>query len=106
MLASESKRKKLRPEISAQAVSKGYLDKIIGKTIASFEYGFDEPFHPQAHEGEIIALHFTDGSSLSIRTGSNAMNLASKHKGLKASHFHADLIAVFHPKGFDSDDTQ
>ena len=104
MPARESKRRKLRPEISAQAVSQGYLDKTVGKTIASFEYGFDKPFHAQAHRGETIALHFTDGSSLSIRTGSNAMNLPSKHKGLKASDFHADLIAIFHPKGFDSDE--
>jgi hypothetical protein len=95
-------RKKRKPEISAQTVTQGYLENIIGKTVASCEYGFDKPFHSDAHEGEIIVLHFTDGSSLSIQIGSNAMNLAEKHKRLKARDVHADLIAIFHRQGFDS----
>ena len=95
--------KKAKPKITAQSISQGYLDNIIGKTIASFEYGFDKPYHAEAHQGEIIALHFTDGSSLSIQIGSNAMNLATKHKRLKPRDVHADLIAIFHKQGFDSE---
>ena len=96
-------RKNMERKITAQSASRGYLDRVIGKTIASFEYGFDKPFHSEAHEGEIIILHFTDGSSLTIQIGSNAANLAAKHKALKPRDVHTDLIAIFHPQGFDSE---
>jgi hypothetical protein len=96
-------RKKLQTKIIGQATTRGYLENVIGKTISNFAYGFDKPYHPETHQGEIIILHFTDGSSLSIQIGSNAMKLASKHKGLKPRDIHADLLAIYHRKGFDSE---
>lgn len=64
-----------------------------GKTVREVEFGA-EVCEPQvAHEGEILVLHFTDGTALAVRTGSNAKHVAERVEGLKeAGDFHADLI--------------
>lgn len=68
-----------------------------GKTVQSVEVGH-RASHPECHEGELIVLHFTDGTSLAIDTGSNAQNVCSEVgsiKGkvkLKPSDFHTDFM--------------
>lgn len=89
---------KLKPTISAQGVSWGYLEKCKGKTIADFEYGFIET-GSEVHQAERIILHFTDRSKLTIDIGSNACNVASDHKGLKPKDFHTDLMAKYSEPG-------
>jgi hypothetical protein len=65
--------------------------KMAGKTVASVDVG-DRRQIPQVHEGELIVIHFTDGTALSIDTGSNAKNLSQQHKGLKPEDFHTDFM--------------
>lgn len=47
------------------------LTKAIGKTIASVEFGQEEPISG-GHGSEAVAIYFTDGTSMAIVTGSNA----------------------------------
>ena len=67
-----------------------------GKTIQSVEFG-EEASHPDVHESEAIVLHFTDGSALCIRVGSNASNLAIDLAGLSPPDFHTDLMVFWAP---------
>ncbi len=70
--------------------------KAAGKTIRSVEFG-EEKEHPELHQSEGIVINFTDGSSMAIRVGSNAMNLCSDFKGLKPSDVHTDLMIFWAP---------
>lgn len=72
------------------------LPAIIGKTVARVEFGSLQP-REGVHQSEAIILHFTDGSSLGIDTGSNAGNLASEHEGLQAEDFHVDFMLQWVP---------
>lgn len=62
-----------------------------GKTIDSVEFGFRES-HPDVHESEAIIIHFTDGTIMGIRAGSNVTNLISSKNELKPNDFHVDFI--------------
>ncbi|OFW41086.1 MAG: hypothetical protein A3J28_15810 [Acidobacteria bacterium RIFCSPLOWO2_12_FULL_60_22] len=64
--------------------------QMVGKTVAKVEFGFRENIEG-VHGSELLIVHFTDGSILSIDTGSNAGNLAHQHEGLKENDFHVDL---------------
>ncbi len=72
------------------------LPMIQGKTVARVEFGFREPIEG-VHQSEAIILHFTDGSSLGIDTGSNAANIAWKYEGLQAEDFHVDFMLKWVP---------
>lgn len=72
------------------------LPRIVGKTVAKVEYGFQKA-HPRVHQSEAMILHFTDGSTLGIHTGSNAGNLAHDHEGLAPDEFHVDFILQWVP---------
>ena len=61
-----------------------------GKTIVKVECGSRQDF-PGVHASEVIILHFSDGSILSIDTGSNAQNIADRYDGLNAEDFHASF---------------
>jgi hypothetical protein len=65
-----------------------------GKTIHSVEFG-EEESHKNAHSGELIIIHFTDGTSMAIQTGSNAFILANKFKGLNPEDFQTDLVILW-----------
>jgi hypothetical protein len=67
-----------------------------GKTIRSVEFG-EVASRPDVHESEAIVLHFTDGSSLCIRVGSNVLNLVIHHAGLSPSDFCTDLMVFWAP---------
>lgn len=72
------------------------LPVIVGKTVERVEFGFRR--HTDGvHESEAIILHFTDGSILGVDTGSNAVNVASDHHGLKPSEFHVDFVLYWVP---------
>lgn len=78
------------------------LPRIVGKTVAKVEYGFQKA-HPHVHQSEAMILHFTDGSTLGIHAGSNAGNLAHDHEGLAPEEFHVDFILQWVPAP-DEDD--
>lgn len=50
---------------------------MVGKTVASVEVGHRREI-PNVHQGELIVIHFSDGTSLAIDTGSNAQNISDK----------------------------
>ncbi len=72
------------------------IPTIKGKTVERVEFGFRQPIEG-VHQSEAIILHFTDGSSLGIDTGSNAANIAWKHEGLQAEDFHVDFMLQWVP---------
>lgn len=96
------RRREMHRKNAESAPSRAAYDafaKIAGKTVARFEYGRGpRPARVagDVHQWEYVRLHFTDGSALDISTGSNAAQVASEHRGLKASDFSADLMAFFH----------
>ncbi len=69
---------------------------MVGKTISNVEFGFRENMK-NVHQSELIIIHFTDGSILSVATGSNAENLSNKHSELAAEDFHVDFILQWVP---------
>lgn len=72
------------------------LQQAEGKTIQSVEFGEVETL-PEVHQSEAIILHFTDGSAMAIRVGSNAGNLSGKFQGLKPEDFSTDLMVSWAP---------
>jgi hypothetical protein len=82
------------------------LPRIEGKTVARVECGLRRK-HPKLHQSEAMILHFTDGSSLGIETGSNIGNLSHDHEQLDPTAFHVDFILqwVPAPDGRDATDT-
>ena len=79
------------------------LPRIVGKTVARVECGFRRG-HPELHQSEAMILHFTDGSSLGIETGSNIVNLSHDHEQLDPTEFHVDFILQWVPTPDGSDD--
>ncbi len=81
------------PKITRQA-EKRYsicqIDAIVGKTVDHVEYGFREDID-DVHQSEAMILHFTDGSTLGIDTGSNAENLSGEKRKIKPSDFRVDF---------------
>jgi hypothetical protein len=67
------------------------MAKVVGKRIVNVEIGFRKQIEG-VHNSELIILHFEDGSSIAIDTGSNAGNLATTYEGLKPE----DLNVRFH----------
>ncbi|MGH9426794.1 MAG: hypothetical protein ACRD2L_10905, partial [Terriglobia bacterium] len=72
------------------------LPEVVGKTIQKVEFGFRKSV-PDVHESEAMILYFTDGSMLGIKTGSNAMNVAGEHEGLRPEDFHVDFLLTLVP---------
>jgi hypothetical protein len=70
------------------------IQHVIGKTIDSVEFGRAER-HERVHHSEVIVLHFTDGTALSIAAGSNAWNLSGEDSGLSPGDFHTDLMVFW-----------
>ena len=61
---------------------------MVGKTITKVDFGFREEVQG-VHQSELIVIHFTDGSIMSIDTGSNARNLSDR--GHEPQDFHVDF---------------
>ncbi len=72
------------------------LRRTVGKIIQSVEFGEVEN-HPDVHQSEGIVIHFTDGTSMAIVVGSNAMNLAQDFKGFDPQDVHTDLMVFWAP---------
>ena len=60
--------------------------QMVGKTVASVEIGHRRQI-PKVHQSELIVIHFTDGTSLAIDTGSTAANISAKPQ-----EFHTDFM--------------
>ncbi len=67
-----------------------------GKTVEHVEFGSRQSIE-SIHRSEAIILHFTSGSTLGPNAGSNAANIASEHKELRAEDFHIDFILLWVP---------
>jgi hypothetical protein len=67
------------------------LKKIIGKTIASIEFG-EVKENKDVHQSEAIILHFTDKSSMAISIGSNAYNIHTQYDNISPNDFHTDIM--------------
>ena len=72
------------------------LKQIEGKTVSYVEFGQEEP-NSEVHQGEAIIFHFTDGTAMTIRVGSNAANLVDHRRKLKPSDFSTDLMVFWAP---------
>lgn len=72
----------------------GTLAAIIGRTVSSVKIG-EVKSYPETHQGEAIAIHFTDGAVLSIQTGSNAVNITEDRPDMTPNDFETDLMVFF-----------
>ncbi len=72
------------------------LKKCQGKMVQEVEFGEVEDY-AGARNSEGMIFHFADGSSMAIRIGSNAENVAMDHEGLKPQEFHKDLMVFWAP---------
>jgi hypothetical protein len=72
------------------------IRQIVGKTVTKVEFGHGEP-RVGIHRTEAMVLHFSDGTCLGIRTGSNVGNFASEYEGLAPDDFHVDFILQWVP---------
>lgn len=59
-------------------------DQMKGKTVERVEYGHREEYQ-ETHQSEVLQIHFTDGSTLSIDTRTNVGNLADDIPDLKCN---------------------
>jgi hypothetical protein len=71
------------------------LKKAKGKMIQSVEFG--EVENPGIHQREEIVMHFTDGSSMAILVGSNALNLTDRFPDMKPEDMSTDLMIFWAP---------
>ena len=62
-----------------------------GKTVEKVDFGFRAKIKG-VHESEALVIHFTDGSIMSLETGSNLANVAANETSLNPEDFHVDLI--------------
>lgn len=70
--------------------------RMTGKTIEKVEFGVRKKIEG-VHESEALVIHFTDGSIMSLETGSNAENLAARNNGLRSEDFHVDFMVHWVP---------
>jgi hypothetical protein len=68
------------------------IQKMVGKTIASIEFGYRNKIEG-VHGSDLVICHFTDGSSAAIDTGSNAGHF--EDRGVRADEFHADFMIAW-----------
>ena len=73
--------------------------KLIGKTVKNVTCGIRE-HHRELHQSDVLLLEFTDGSILSIQTGSNAKNVAGDvnrpgRLRIKPDDFHTDFVLIW-----------
>lgn len=71
--------------------------RMTGKTIEKVEYGFRKHIDG-VHQSEALIISFSDGSMMSIDTGSNAVNLADEENGLHPEDFHVDFMIHWVPE--------
>jgi hypothetical protein len=68
--------------------------QMVGKTVARVEVGTRRP-SPDRHQSEVVVVHFTDGSVMSLDAGCNAGNFdCDKHR---PHEFHVDFIVQWVP---------
>ena len=61
---------------------------MVGKTVDKVEFGFRHDIEG-VHQSELLIIHFTDGSVMSVDTGCNADNLGDRAH--EAQDFHVDF---------------
>ena len=77
---------------------KEQVPKMEGKTVKTVKFGIRE-HHKKLHQSDVLLLEFTDGSILSIQTGSNAQNIVDdlNRRGIKMepNEFHTDFVLIW-----------
>ena len=77
---------------------KTQTSKMEGKTIKTVKFGIRE-HHTKLHQSDVLLLEFTDGSILSMQTGSNASNITDslQRQGIKMEpdEFHTDFVLIW-----------
>ena len=78
---------------------KAAAPKMEGKTVKTVKFGVRE-HDKKLHQSDVLLLEFTDGSILSIQTGSNAQNIAHDVNRLKKfrmepDDFHTDFVLIW-----------
>jgi hypothetical protein len=68
-----------------------------GKTVEKVEVGFREEIEG-VHGSEAIIIYFTDGSIMSIDTGSNVGNIANDENRLRPEDFQVDFMVNWVPE--------
>ena len=72
--------------------------KMEGKTVKTVKFGVRE-HHTELHQSDVLLLEFTDGSILSIQTGSNADNIVHdlEQRGVRMEpdEFHTDFVLIW-----------
>jgi hypothetical protein len=71
--------------------------RMVGKAVERVEFGIREGLQG-VHQSEALIIYFTDGSMMSIETGSNAANLGSNESGLRPEDFHTDFMLNWVPE--------
>lgn len=71
--------------------------RMIGKTVEKVEFGFREE-NECTHVSEALIIYFTDGSIMSLDTGSNVGNLTNEENRLNPESFHVDFIINWVPE--------
>lgn len=72
------------------------LNQATEKTIENIEFGKQKSY-PNSHESEGINLHFTDGTSLLIRIGSNSQDIVDKFDELEPNNIHTSFMFNWAP---------
>ena len=74
-----------------------HAPKMEGKTVKNVTFGIRE-HHKELHQSDVLLLEFTDGSILSIQTGSNAKNVVQdirSGKRIEIDDFHTDFVLIW-----------
>jgi hypothetical protein len=72
------------------------VEQMVGKTVKAVEVG-ERRRIPNVHQGEVIVIHFTDGTALEIDTGSNAANISNRVGTIRPEEFHTDFMLEWYP---------
>lgn len=92
--------KKNLPEISRYSENQHMIaraSRMAGKTVQRVEFGSRKRIEG-VHESEALIIYFTDGSIMSLETGSNVANLRSDENGLRPEDVHVDFIVRWVPE--------
>ncbi len=74
-----------------------HAPKMEGKTVKRVKFGIRE-HHRELHQSDVLLLEFTDGSILSIQTGSNARNVVQDVRSgarIEIDDFHTDFVLIW-----------
>lgn len=84
------------PPCGAAHIAWDQLRQAEGRTVQRVDMGVRAHIDG-VHESEVLHIHFTDGSLLSLEIHTNACNVSSDHGGFDPSEFHTNFYGEFVP---------